>query len=322
MKRAAKKIAKPKPAKKGILERVADSDRNRAEMRGKFGFMPLSVLRIGRGPLHRSMFHLQGERGTQTSGGTHRAEIMGDMTYAHQRLKVSRAGSRQTSRKSEKHRAWSVMSAELVDFFCAYYAKKGDTYLDPFMGQGVQMQVAQRRGMHYVGMDICEEFYRYIRAVAEKIHDTTTNITPILGDSRFPTEIPDGIGDFSFHSPPYWDIEAYGPEAGQLGTGGGLGGESYEAFLDGLEDVARAWLPKFKRGAYHVVNVNDFRKSDRFYAYHADVIVRFCRAGWELVDTWIVEGVIAGLPKVFAASFNARKIAPKVHEYALVFRAP
>lgn len=208
------------------------------------------------------------------------------------------------------------MPAELVEFFVKYYASPGDVYLDPFMGQGVQMQVAHLLGLHYWGYDLSSEFFAYIDSVREKIEDNTTALQIFCGDSRNPEHIPDEIGDFSFHSPPYWNIEYYGDEPEQLGKG------TYEDFLQGMEDVARAWLPKFKSGAYHVVNVNDFRMGGTFYPYHADTLALFKRAGWELADLWIIEGLVGGLSKAFAVDFNLKRIAPKLHEYALVFRKP
>jgi DNA modification methylase len=207
------------------------------------------------------------------------------------------------------------MPAELVEFFVKFYAKPGDVYLDPFMGQGVQMQVAKILGLQYYGYDLSTEFFGYIDSVRSKIDDGKTVLNITHGDSRFPSNIPDGIGDFSFHSPPYWDIENYGDEPGQLGNG------SYEEFLVGMRDVARAWLPKFKPGAFHVVNVNDFRKDGRFYPYHADTIRVYKEAGWELFDTWIIAGLlISASASIFARGKIERRIAPKVHEYALVFR--
>lgn len=292
-----------------LRESLKQSAANRAAMEKKFGFVPVSVISIHRGELHQRMFHYGRENGKQTSKGK-RAERGG--IYADKRLKISGGGSR-----TEDGQAWSVMPAELVAFFVRYYARPGDTYLDPFMGQGVQMQVAKLLGLHYYGYDLSDEFFRYIAAVKGKIDDDATTIQITHGDSRTPDTIPDGIGDFSFHSPPYWDIEFYGEEAGQLGYK-----QTYADFLTGMEDVARAWLPKFKAGAWHVVNVNDFRKDGRFYAYHADTIALFQRAGWVLHDTWIIEGLVGGLPKAFAVDFNLKRIAPKVHEYALVFRKP
>ena len=290
-----------------LVESLKQSKANRQAMERKFGMVPLSILRLSRGGLSKSLFNYGNEVGKQTSKGA-RAERGG--VYTDKRLKISGGGSRTND-------AWSVMPAELVEFFVKYYARPGQVYLDPFMGQGVQMQVAKLMGLHYYGYDLSTEFFGYIESVKAKIDDGKTTISITHGDSKTPDNVPEGIGDFSFHSPPYWDIEFYGTEAEQLGFN-----HTYPEFIDGMEQVARAWLPKFKSGAWHVVNVNDFRKDGKYYPYHADTIALFQRAGWVLSDTWIIDGLVGGLPKAFAVDFNMKRIAPKVHEYALVFRKP
>jgi DNA modification methylase len=277
----------------------------RAAMVAKFGFVPLSVLSIGRGELSRRLYQFQGEARPDRPR----------MTYKDIEAGVTR--STPASAEGQNRKVMSIMPAELVEFFVKYYARRGDTYLDPFMGQGVQMQVAKVLGLHYHGYDLSSEFFAYIASVRDKIDDGKTTISITLGDSREPSNVPDGAGDFSFTSPPYWDIEYYGDDPRQLGTD-----KTYDEFLDGMEDVARAWLPKFRTGAYFVVNVNDFRRDRRFYPYHADLISRFEAAGWALTDLWIIQGLVGGMPRAFAVSFNVKRHAPKVHEYAIVFRKP
>lgn len=296
-----------------LAQGLKRSEENRAAMLRRFGFIPRSVIReISRGDLSRSMFQLQGEN-------PHRREAT-QRGAAEKEQKLRALGKKGSASQKGAGRGTmgaSIMPAELVAFFVKYYARPGDVYLDPFMGQGIQMQVAHRLGLHYYGYDLSAEFFAYIDAVRAKIDNGTTTISTTHGDSRDPSAIPDGIGDFSFHSPPYWDIEFYGEEPEQLGYK-----KSYEEFLAGMEQVARAWLPKFKPGAWHVVNVNDFRVGGRFYSYHAHTIALFERAGWQLHDTWILEGLVGGLPKAFAVDFNMKRIAPKLHEYALVFKKP
>jgi DNA modification methylase len=294
---------------------------DRAALVKKFGMVPLSILKIHRGELSRRMFLYQQEVPQRSANANKEANVKlmttdGAIEKHRSRRELGLIGNVKSGH-SGSNTAASTMPAELVAFFIKYYARRGQVYLDPFMGQGVQMQVARLLGLDYYGYDLSAEFFAYIDAVRRKIDDGATTIRITHGDSRTPTEVPDGIGDFSFHSPPYWDIEFYGTEAGQLGYR-----QTYEDFLRGMEDVARAWLPKFKPGAWHVVNVNDFRKDGRFYPYHADTIALFRRAGWVLTDTWIIEGLVGGLPKAFAVDFNLKRIAPKVHEYALCFRKP
>lgn len=305
-----------------LRESLKQSAANRAAMEAKFGTIPLSILKINRGELSRKMFLYQGESPARSSSSRVVVNQASPKSEDGQRRNEDRkkaglygGGSGLDKKKGGSRVNASTMPAELVAFFIRYYARPGQVYLDPFMGQGVQMQVAKLLGLHYHGYDLSTEFFAYIDAVREKIDDGKTTISITHGDSRKPEKVSDGIGDFSFHSPPYWDIEFYGTEAEQLGHG-----KSYGEFLTGMEQVACAWLPKFKPGAWHVVNVNDFRKDGRFYPYHADTIGLFQRAGWTLCDTWIIEGLVGGLPKAFAVDFNLKRIAPKVHEYALVFR--
>ncbi len=294
-----------------LHESLKQSVSNRAAMVKKFGFVPLSILKLSRGALSHDMFRYAGDTGI-ANVRNHRIKVERD-----KKKRTELANSDLVGVGNQQNAGLSAMPAELVEFFVKYYARPGDVYLDPFMGQGVQMQVAKAMGLHYYGYDLSAEFFAYIASVRDKIDDGKTTIQITHGDSRSPDLIPDGVGDFSFHSPPYWDIEFYGTEVEQLGYN-----HTYDEFLQGMAQVAAAWLPKFKQGAWHVVNVNDFRKGGKYYSYHADTILLFQRAGWQLCDTWIIDGLVGGLPKAFAVDFNMKRIAPKVHEYALVFRKP
>jgi len=292
--------------------RVKSSRLDRAAMLRKFGFVPLSILKLHRGTLSQKMFIYQHE--VPSRSGSASARMSGKGKADRQKLGVVGGGMGGSTQNAI---AATTMPPELVEFFVKYYAKPGDNYLDPFMGQGIQMQVAKAFGLNYYGYDASEEFCKYVESVKAKIDDGSLVIETNLGDSRNPANIPDGIGDFLFTSPPYWDIEYYGDEKEQLGYN-----STYPEFLQGMEEIARAWLPKFRTGATIVINVNDFRRKGVFYPYHADTIALFQRAGWVMHDVWIIESLIAGLPKIFALEFNQRKIAPKNHEYALVFKKP
>jgi hypothetical protein len=268
------------------------------------------MLKISRGALSRQMFMFQGEV----------PESRSSIALQQKRSELNlRQGVAAYSGSGKDRGPLSIMPAELVDFFVQYYSKEGDVYLDPFMGQGIQMQVAIKRRRHYHGYDASAKFYGYINRIREKLTtpESSVDVHVFLGDSRSPDQIPDGVGDFSFHSPPYWDIEYYGDEDAQLGNA-----HTYEAFLSSMQDIARAWLPKFKSGAYHVVNVADFRRHGTFYSYHSDLLRVFVAAGWVVHDTWIISGLVGGLMKIFGADCVQKRIAPRCHEYALVFKAP
>jgi DNA modification methylase len=307
----------PQPLK----DRLAKSAADRAAVIRKFGMVPLSVLKLSRGELSRSMFNMLGERAT--------GSVKGAQSLAREDAFVTEAGKATARERRElglfggvkeyadanNRETVSVMPAELVEFFARYYSRRGATYVDPFAAQGVQMQVAHRLGMSYLGQDLSVEYVRYIDAVRKRLTLLDGQVLDVRqGDSRKPW-VDDGVGDFLFTSPPYWDVEFYGPEPEQLGTG-----HTYAEFLDGMRQVFEAWRPKLKPSAFVVVNVNDLRRHGEFIPYHVDIVNLMRDVGYRPHDVWIIEGLLAGLPKAFAVNFNLKRIAPKVHEYCLVFR--
>ena len=297
-----------------LRARLKKSREARTAMLARFGSVPMSILRpMQDRALSERMFIYQHETPDRLANNQPRR--------AEKQKRLAEAGYKSSGSPSGREigrgtLAASIMPAHLVAFFIKYYAAPGQVYLDPFMGQGVRMQVAHALKLDYYGYDASEEFFNYIESIRPLIDDQTTQIKTYLGDSRTPDQIPDQIGDFSFHSPPYWDLEDYGDEDAQLGK------QSYPDFIDSMHDIARAWLPKFKSGAWHIVNVGDFRKNGQFYSYHSDTIDAFKRAGWVHHDTWILDQVVSGMAKAFAVSFNLKRMAPRSHEYALVFKAP
>ncbi|MHC4748350.1 MAG: DNA methyltransferase [Planctomycetota bacterium] len=284
---------------------------NKRAMVERFGFVPHSILRLHRGALSRSMFIYQHDVPTRNMMHLPRNKAKIERLKEAGYMPRASASNRQAGRGSL---GTTIMAAELVEFFVKYYAKPGDMYLDPFMGQGIRMQVAHKMGLNYIGYDISQEFFAYVSEVKEKLSDEP-KIEVYLADSAYPAKVADAVGDFCFTSPPYWDIEYYGDEPEQLGLC-----KTYASFLDSMQSIAEAWRPKFKEGAFVVVNVNDFRKKGVFYPYHADTINLFQKAGYEFVDLWVIEGLVGGIPKGFAVDFNLKRIAPKIHEFSLVFR--
>jgi hypothetical protein len=311
-------------ARAPLDERVARSVETRRELIRKFGTVPLSVLRVHRGAESRALFNFARENARSIGGSESMARVDAMKTAAGKEVAQQRrargifGGIREASRSTDRA-AVSIMPAELVSFFVRYYVDEpysGKLYLDPFAGTGVRMQVAARLGLDYIGFDVCDEYVAFSRAVAERIAGGR-QVGVRRADSRDPSGIADGVGDFSFTSPPYYDTEFYGPEPEQLGRA-----KTYDDFIRELGDIYMAWLPKFKSGAYVVVNVNDLRRDGRFVPFHADVLRAITRAGYTPHDVWIVDGVVSGLVRAFAVDRNAKRIAPKTHEYALVFTVP
>jgi hypothetical protein len=128
--------------------------------------------------------------------------------------------------------------------------------------------------------------------------------------------VKDSVGDFTITSPPYWDLEYYGDEIGQLGKD-----NDYHEFLRRLGDVAHANFRCLKSGAFCVWCINDFRKDGKFYSYHVDTHRLLKDAGFKQHDCAIID-LGGSFGQAFASQIVENKILPKRHEYALIFRKP
>jgi DNA methylase len=124
------------------------------------------------------------------------------------------------------------------------------------------------------------------------------------------------IGDFTITSPPYWDLEYYGDEIGQLGRG-----NEYRVFLQLLGEVIEQNFRALKSGAFSVWCINDFRKDGKFYSYHEHTANLLREVGFKQHDIAITD-LGGSFGQAFASQIVENKILPKRHEYALIFRKP
>lgn len=287
------------------LERLKEGRKRKVELVKYFGFTPYSILRMKNPQINMTdIFNYQHE--TCRSSTAHHAKTK----IKHQYVEATWSGKGIGRGKD----TLSMMPPQLVDFFIKFYAKKGDLYFDPFAGQGVQLQVANLRGIDYIGYDICKDYIDYIESFLPKLKKKSKKLEIYHKDSK-KIDLPNDSVDFCFTSPPYWDIEEYDNNPEQLGAN-----KTYEEFLDGMYHVAKELFRVFKSNKYCVINVNDFRKGGRFYSYHSDTISLFVKAGWKIHDIWILDSITSGLVKIFAGSMVKNKLAPKIHEYALIFK--
>lgn len=214
--------------------------------------------------------------------------------------------------------AYSVFPPELVRFFARFYrVPAGGLYVDPFAGQGVRLQTAVLCGLRDYGQDTSATFHGWIERELYPRLPPGVDARVVLGDSRN-LGLPSASGDFSMTSPPYWNLEQYpGATEGDLSHT-----RRYEDFLDGMEAIGRELARVLKPGAFAVANVADIRRDGAFYPYHSDLLQRWTRAGLLPWDVWILRLYASTMAQVFAPGKIDRQIAPKAHEYALVFRAP
>jgi DNA modification methylase len=213
--------------------------------------------------------------------------------------------------------ALSKFPQEVGRTIVLFYTEPGDTIVDPFAGHNSRMDLCVKAGRNYIGCDLSKDFMEFNRRRADILRKRFPKAEIQLHhcDSR-KQPIADSVGDFTLTSPPYWDIEYYGDEDEQLGKI-----DSYEEFMDGMEEVLAENFRTLKSGAYSAWFINDFRKDKVFYFYHMDIAERGRRVGFIPHDILVVD-LGRCVRDCFINQAVELKILPKRHEYAVIFRKP
>ncbi len=221
-----------------------------------------------------------------------------------------------------------------------YWSDPGDWVLDPFSARLPRLLVARALRRNSIGQDISKNFFEHgykkllVRKTLDqtkvlieekdrlRIQDKNGTITETrYGDSRNLSFIPSNFIDLVFASPPYYDLEYYGPEPEQLGHGSDVGDDdkpTYQEFLNGIKEVITECRRTLKSDGYCVWNVQDFRKDGVYYDYHGDTIQLFKEVGYVHHDTVIFN--LFSLSQMNFTRCDINKYTAKVHEYIMIFK--
>lgn len=289
------------------IESLRKSRNQREEIVRMFGgVLPTSIMVAKKGSNMK----------TDPSAGTY-TETMGRMSTNAPGTEAGSVKSFAVSGSGVAYGALSMFPRNICNAMVLLYSKPGDIVVDPFAGHNSRMETCVMNGRHYHGYDISERFMEYNFALADKLRpEFGMNVELFQDDSRFMRSTPDGLGDFTITSPPYWDIEDYGDEPEQLGKLGG-----YAKFLEGMGAVAKQNFRTLRPGAIAVYFINDFRRNGKFYAYHVHMLDLLLKAGFVQHDILIVD---FGFPfrAIFAQQIIDERVLPKQHEYGLVMMKP
>jgi len=200
-----------------------------------------------------------------------------------------------------------------------YFGNYFPTVLDPFAGHNSRMESTWLCNRNYVGWDISNKFMKMNKEVVEELKKqnaeglfpkSEAQIELVLNDSRnmdYKEQF-----DFAITSPPYWNIEDYGDEAGQLGKLG-----SYNTFLDGLTKVFENVYNGLKYNTFFAVESQDFLKGGIFYTFHSDVIDCLRKVGFKIWDI-IIEDYGNSFLTAFPISIASLKKVAKIHSYLII----
>lgn len=77
---------------------------------------------------------------------------------------------------NKKHSA--AFPEELPEWFIKLFTKKYDTILDPFLGSGTTVEVAQRMGRNSIGIEIIPEYVEMVRTKIKKLTESENLFNP------------------------------------------------------------------------------------------------------------------------------------------------
>lgn len=212
----------------------------------------------------------------------------------------------------------SIFNPAVAAWLLNCFAPDEGTCFDPFAGGGTRAIMAAKHGLDYVGMELRLE---EVHAVRERCASAGVEdrVTLLLGDAQ---ECPGIQGahfaDFLLTCPPYYNLERY--EGGERDLSMK---PTYRAFLDGLGRVVAQCRRLLKPGATACWVVGLIRDdAGELIPFHHDVVRLHREAGFTLREEIILHQVNTGAIQRVGNFDKGRRHLIRVHEYALVFRAP
>ncbi len=141
---------------------------------------------------------------------------------------------------------------ELVEHFLLEFTREHDVVLDPFMGFGTTLLVAERLGRVAFGVEFDESRWRYVQTLLQHperaIHGDSTKLESL--------NLPDI--DFSITSPPYMGKHhTENPFTAYSTIGGG-----YEEYLDTMKQIYAQLNMKLKPTGKAVIEVSNLKHED------------------------------------------------------------
>lgn len=224
-----------------------------------------------------------------------------------------------------RHGGLSRFPQDLGRFLVRFYTEEKDVILDPCAGHNSRMELCWRLNRYYVGLDISHNFMKLNLKIQDMLYEENNGsmlpieakIKLIEADSRDLLDyVPENSMDFCMTSPPFWFLEDYGSEPGQLGHA-----KDYGDFIYSLGVIVKNCFKALKPGAFIAWEVNDFRVEGKWYPYHADGIRLFRDAGFALHDILIVDYGSSFLSS-FLSDVKHHRALPKQHAYIIIGRKP
>lgn len=222
------------------------------------------------------------------------------------------------------------------------FTKKGDRVLDPFCGVGSTLVASAMTGRSCVGIELSKTWTKIAKRRLENwlrkqkkdkgSRKAKGPLSTLTGDAlvtlrRFSAE----TFDFLVTSPPYWNIlwhdhdkkvratrlekhlpTKYSSDRRDLGNI-----ENYDEFLNALGEVFAECFRVLRSRKYACIIVSDFRRRERFYDFHGDVINLLRKCGFSIEGITIL---VQDRKKLYPYGIPYAYVSNIHHAYVLVCR--
>lgn len=233
-------------------------------------------------------------------------EWVGDagQTRELQGKKMALLGSKYTTSIFNPHLAQMILSA---------YTPKEQEIYDGFAGGGTRGFVASAMGHSYTGVEIRQN---EVDRLLDRQKELGVEFVLHCADSQF-YAIDKEAYDFSYTCPPYYDLEVYSDQDGDMSNV-----STYEQFLDMLKNSIQVTYDGLKPGAMFVMVVGNFRdKKGNLRHFNGDTIRLGKEVGFQLHDEIVFWGA-SDVAYQRLGQFVANRKSVRVHEYVLIFKKP
>jgi hypothetical protein len=208
----------------------------------------------------------------------------------------------------------SIFDPVLCEIAYRWFAPAGGNIVDPFAGGSVRGVVASKLGHHYTGIDLSK---KQIEANNKQSDELLNDNKPewIVGNSLNVKSLAPGEYDFIFSCPPYYDLEVYSDEEGELSTLG-----TYEEFIAIYRQIIADCVSMLKDDRFACFVVGDIRDNKGFYRnFPADTISAFQDAGMTLYNEAILVTMVGTASLRTSHQFPIGRKLGKTHQNVLVF---
>lgn len=231
-------------------------------------------------------------------------DIVGDAGQTRELVgrKMALLGSKYTTSIFNPHLAQMILSA---------YCPTESRIYDAFGGGGTRGFIASSMGHRYTGVEIRHD---EVNRIIEKQHDLNQFFDIKCCDSRF-FDIEEGVYDFSYSCPPYYNLEVYSDIDGDMSNV-----STYDEFLSMLKDSLAITYKGLKEGAMCVWVVGNLRRRDGSLIHFSGDTVKLGESvGFRLHDELIFWGA-SDIAVQRSGQFVANRKSVRVHEYIIIFK--